>query len=100
VAAENEPTPVQPTADRSAAKKSCAPKQKREVLPKKQIAVDLLSREGGVTHKQLMEATGWHKTFRAWRHGQSEQGLIAKRDSLHDKRAKEGDADRLHNRKA
>ncbi len=41
--------------------KTPAPKAKREGKSKKQIMIDMLSQEDGVTHKQLMDATGWQK---------------------------------------
>lgn len=50
-----------PEPEAKASVKKHEPKSKREGASKKQIMIDMLSREEGATLKQLMEATGWLK---------------------------------------
>ncbi len=56
---EQEAAVPEPEAKVSAKKRE--PKPKREGATKKQMMIDMLSREEGATKEQLMDATGWQK---------------------------------------
>ena len=60
-AAEEQQDAAVPETEAKAPAKKREPKPKREGASKKQVMIDLMSREEGATVGQLMEATGWLK---------------------------------------